>query len=49
MAIEELTAALSQIIYVARIRLTWKSLPEKETSTPTQLFIGENGIFQTVL
>ena len=44
MAIEELTVALSQIISVAKIDVkvtTGKSLP------PTQLFIGENGIFHS--
>ena len=45
MTIEELTAALSQIITVARIDLTWKSLPEEKTSA--QWFIGENGIFHS--
>ena len=45
MTFEELTTALSQFISVARIDLTCKSLLETETSAPTHLFIGENGIF----
>ena len=47
MAFEELTTALSQIISVARIDSTCNSLPETETSAPTQLLIGENDMFHS--